>query len=68
MLYEGITLLEMENLAALALSLGADVPFFLSEGPAWVTGIGEHLESVPMDLDDVITSYSIHYTKLYDPE
>jgi 4-diphosphocytidyl-2-C-methyl-D-erythritol kinase len=44
--------LDRERLAALALSLGADVPFFLSEGPAWVTGIGEHLESVPMDLGE----------------
>ncbi len=26
--------------------LGADLPFFLVEGPAWVTGIGEQLEPV----------------------
>lgn len=44
-----------EGLAALALELGADVPFFLANVPAWVTGIGERLEPVPMDLG----SYSV---------
>jgi 4-diphosphocytidyl-2-C-methyl-D-erythritol kinase len=33
-------------LAALALELGADVPFFLDPRPAWVTGIGERIEPV----------------------
>ena len=32
-----------EDLRALALSLGADVPFFLSRGHAWVEGIGEKI-------------------------
>lgn len=32
-----------QRLAALAMSLGADVPFFLGAGPAWVEGIGERL-------------------------
>jgi 4-diphosphocytidyl-2-C-methyl-D-erythritol kinase len=31
------------RLAALALTLGADVPFFLSPGPALVSGIGERI-------------------------
>jgi 4-diphosphocytidyl-2-C-methyl-D-erythritol kinase len=32
-----------QKLQALALSLGADVPFFLSGGHAWVEGIGEKI-------------------------
>lgn len=32
-----------ERLAGIALSLGADVPFFLDPRPAWVTGIGERV-------------------------
>jgi 4-diphosphocytidyl-2-C-methyl-D-erythritol kinase len=32
-----------QELRALALSLGADVPFFLSGGHAWVEGIGEKI-------------------------
>ncbi|MCJ7799970.1 MAG: 4-(cytidine 5'-diphospho)-2-C-methyl-D-erythritol kinase [Polaromonas sp.] len=32
-----------ERLRAIALSLGADVPFFLSGGHAWVEGIGEKI-------------------------
>jgi 4-diphosphocytidyl-2-C-methyl-D-erythritol kinase len=38
--------LSPEALADLALSLGADVPFFLDPKPALVTGIGEHVEPV----------------------
>jgi 4-diphosphocytidyl-2-C-methyl-D-erythritol kinase len=38
--------LEHEMLCALALSLGADVPFFLSPSPALVSGIGEKIESL----------------------
>jgi len=35
--------LPAQELHALALSLGADVPFFLSGGHAWVEGIGEKI-------------------------
>ena len=35
------------RLAAIALGLGADVPFFLDPRPAWVTGIGEEIQ--PLD-------------------
>ncbi len=34
-------------LAAIAVRLGADVPFFLEPRPAWVTGIGERIEPLP---------------------
>ncbi|MDH3519573.1 MAG: 4-(cytidine 5'-diphospho)-2-C-methyl-D-erythritol kinase [Myxococcales bacterium] len=35
-----------EALHALALALGADVPFFLDPRPCWVSGVGERLEPV----------------------
>ncbi|GAB4464448.1 MAG: 4-(cytidine 5'-diphospho)-2-C-methyl-D-erythritol kinase [Burkholderiaceae bacterium] len=35
-----------ERLAALALRLGADVPFFLGPGPAFVEGIGERIAPI----------------------
>lgn len=38
----GITL-SRQDLLVLALSLGADVPFFLSGGHAWVEGVGERI-------------------------
>jgi 4-diphosphocytidyl-2-C-methyl-D-erythritol kinase len=37
------------DLAALALGLGADIPFFLQQGPAWVEGIGEVLRPVKVE-------------------
>ncbi|MCS6810970.1 MAG: 4-(cytidine 5'-diphospho)-2-C-methyl-D-erythritol kinase [Tepidimonas sp.] len=37
-----------ERLAQLGATLGADVPFFLGTGPAWVEGIGEHLQAVEL--------------------
>lgn len=35
-----------EQLLPLALKLGADVPFFLGDGPAWVEGVGEQLHPI----------------------
>lgn len=37
-----------QELRTLALSLGADVPFFLSGGHAWVEGIGEKISPVTL--------------------
>lgn len=39
-----------EALIELAASLGADVPFFLMDGPAWAGGIGEKLVRADIDL------------------
>ncbi len=39
--------LSMEQLAAIAVKLGADVPFFLYGGTAYAEGIGESLEQLP---------------------
>lgn len=39
--------LDMKRLAAIAVSLGADVPFFLYGGTAYAAGIGEELERLP---------------------
>jgi 4-diphosphocytidyl-2-C-methyl-D-erythritol kinase len=40
--------LSPEKLQAIALSLGADVPFFLGSGNAWVEGIGEKLTPIQL--------------------
>jgi 4-diphosphocytidyl-2-C-methyl-D-erythritol kinase len=37
-----------DQLQSLALSLGADVPFFLSSGHAWVEGIGEQVTPISL--------------------
>ncbi|NDV22631.1 4-(cytidine 5'-diphospho)-2-C-methyl-D-erythritol kinase [Desulfovibrio sp. JC022] len=42
--------LEHDKLNALAAGLGADVPFFLLDGPAWAKGIGEILSPAEVDL------------------
>lgn len=35
-----------QRLLDLAITLGADVPFFLKPGPAWVSGIGEKIQEL----------------------
>jgi len=42
--------LNRDNLMALAAKLGADVPFFLMDGPAQARGIGERLTPAGVDL------------------
>jgi 4-diphosphocytidyl-2-C-methyl-D-erythritol kinase len=39
-----------DRLNGLAATLGADVPFFLMDGPAWAGGIGERLTPAPVNL------------------
>lgn len=43
-----------DQLAAIALSLGADVPFFLSGGNAWVQGVGEQIAPVRLPTADFL--------------
>ncbi len=38
--------LSVDQLAGIGITLGADVPFFLYERPAWVEGIGEHVRPI----------------------
>nr|WP_321255804.1 4-(cytidine 5'-diphospho)-2-C-methyl-D-erythritol kinase [uncultured Pseudodesulfovibrio sp.] len=45
--------LSQEAMLSLAASLGADVPFFLMDGPAWATGIGEVLEPAMVTLSEM---------------
>jgi 4-diphosphocytidyl-2-C-methyl-D-erythritol kinase len=40
----------LEKLASMGLAIGADVPFFIFQKPAFVTGIGEKLEGYPKPL------------------
>lgn len=55
--------LDMEAMIRLGAGLGADVPFFLQDGPAWGTGIGEKLIPAEVDLSGaalVIVCPDIH--------
>lgn len=45
--------MEHDNLNSLAAGLGADVPYFLLDGPAWAKGIGEILSPCEVDLSDL---------------
>ncbi len=42
--------LKDETLAALALRLGSDCPFFIQNKPVWATGRGEELTAIPLSL------------------
>ncbi|MDR1660227.1 MAG: 4-(cytidine 5'-diphospho)-2-C-methyl-D-erythritol kinase [Desulfovibrio sp.] len=42
--------LDMEALAGLALTVGADTPFFLQDAPCRVQGIGERITPIALDL------------------
>ncbi len=46
----GAAALDETALCDVAVSLGADVPFFLQNRPAWVTGIGERVCGIDLDL------------------
>ena len=46
----GSAAMTQEALTALAAGIGADVPFFLQQGPAIAEGIGERLTPVALDL------------------
>lgn len=46
--------LTAEEQQAIALSLGADVPFFLGSGHAWVEGIGEQLTPIQLPPADFL--------------
>ena len=52
-----------DELITLAAAIGADVPFFLMDGPAWAGGIGEVLRPADVDLSGktlVIVCPDIH--------
>ena len=46
--------LPRSELLAMALSLGADVPFFLSGGNAWVEGVGEQMTPIEVPAADFL--------------
>lgn len=60
-----------EVLPEVALSVGADVPFFLQSSPAWVRGIGEIVTPLPatpfdgMPIALVLTPYGLSTAKVF---
>jgi len=60
--------LPLDKLITLAAELGADVPFFLMDGPAWAGGIGEVLTPTDIDLTGmtlVLACPDIHVDTLW---
>lgn len=46
--------LPRDKLMAIAVSLGADVPFFLCGGNAWVEGVGDHITPIALPSADFL--------------
>ncbi len=51
--------LSPDHLAALALKLGADVPFFIHGRPAWVEGVGELITPIDLPQDVLDTPLAV---------
>jgi len=51
--------LSPEQLAALGLKLGADVPFFIHGRPAWVEGVGEEITPIDLPQDVLDTPLAV---------
>ncbi len=52
--------LPREKLMAIALSLGADVPFFMCGGNAWVEGVGERITPIALPSADFVVIKQRH--------
>jgi 4-diphosphocytidyl-2-C-methyl-D-erythritol kinase len=48
---------DREGLAAAALEVGSDVPFFLGRGPAWASGRGEALAPAEVPVQHLLLAY-----------
>jgi len=50
---------DREGLAAAALEIGSDVPFFLAPGPCWATGRGEKLTAAKVPTLHLVLAYPL---------
>ena len=71
--YPGVLILVLVSGLLLVRIFSVEYYGFIIEGLRFFSGKGEYIgtisEAVPLFLTShVITSYSIHYTKLYDPQ